>query len=75
MTSLDSQRRDLPPCSKCGMPWTEHYKEGARWKMGPFGTFDLRADHVPHIPGVHRGPTPPETTDTGKYDVGGPLPW
>lgn len=40
-------------CSICHEPWEDHYRDGAKWKMGPYGTFDLIADHTPHIPGVH----------------------
>jgi hypothetical protein len=41
-------------CSICGKPWEEHYRpELLRFKMGPYGSFGLSADHTPHIPGIH----------------------
>lgn len=44
----------LPPCAVCGKPWEEHYAPGQlKYKMGPYGTYGLTADHTPHIPGVH----------------------
>lgn len=44
----------LPPCAVCGEQWEEHYEPGQlRFKMGPYGTYGLTADHTPHIPGVH----------------------
>lgn len=44
----------LSACSICGKPWHEHYKpDFLKFKMGPYGTFGLEADHTPHIPGLH----------------------
>lgn len=43
----------VPNCSICGEPWQDHYKHNAKWKNGPYGTFDLKSDHVPHIKGIH----------------------
>lgn len=51
MTLDTNESKDI--CSICGKRWQTHYAEGGRWKMGPFGTFDLIEDHLPFIPGVH----------------------
>ena len=41
-------------CSRCGESWQSHYHpDFLKYKNGPFGTFGLVADHLPHVPGIH----------------------